>query len=115
MTNNTFALDALHASTNREIFCPRENTGNPQHDFFAHYSRLSPLQRLSLEQHTVNGTQISRYEPDIEHSTCGVKPSGFVSQLQDKAREMVRGAAFLSLLTFTKSAHNAPSACGGDG
>ena len=101
MTNNTFALDALHASTNREIFCPRENTGNPQHDFFAHYSRLSPLQRLSLEQHTVNGTQISRYEPDIEHSTCGVKPSGFVNQLQDKAREMVRGAAFLSLLTFT--------------
>ena len=100
MTNETFASDAFHPRTNRELFCPRENTGNPQHDFFAHYSRLSQLDRLSLEQHTVNGTQISRYEPDIEHSTCGVKPSSFVSQLQDKAREIVRGAALLSALAF---------------
>ena len=100
MTNNTFALDALHASTNREIFCPRENTGNPQHDFNTHYSRLSPLHRLILEQHTVNGTQISRYEPDIEHSTCSVKPSGFVAQLQGQASQIVRGAMLLSALTF---------------
>lgn len=100
MLNDTFAHDAFHARTNRELFCPRENTGNPQHDFFAHYSRLNPLDRLSLEQHTINGTRISRYEPDIEHSTCGVKPSGFVTQLQDKAREIVSGAALLSALTF---------------
>ncbi|MDQ3255681.1 MAG: hypothetical protein M3R15_17575, partial [Acidobacteriota bacterium] len=40
------------------------------------------------------------YEPDIEHSTCGAKPSGFVGQLQDKARDIVRGAALLSALTF---------------
>jgi len=101
MSNDTFTQNAFHARTNRELFCPRENTGNPQHDFYSHYSRLSPLQRLILEQHTINGTQISRYEPDIEHSTCGVKPSGFVTQLQDKASEIVCGAMLLSALTFT--------------
>lgn len=104
MSNDTFAQNAFHARTNRELFCPRENTGNPQHDFNSHYSRLSPLQRLSLEQHTINGTQISRYEPDIEHSTCCVKPSGFVAQLQDKASEIVRGAMLLSALTFISPA-----------
>jgi len=100
MSNDTFAQNAFHARTNRELFCPRENTGNPQHDFNTHYSRLSPMQRLSLEQHTINGTQISRYEPDIEHSTCCIKPAGFVTQLQDKASEIMRGAMLLSALTF---------------
>ena len=101
MSNDSFAQNIFHARTNRELFCPRENTGNPQHDFNTHSARLSPLQRLILEQHTINGTQISRYEPDIEHSTCCVKPSGFVAQLQDKASEIVRGAMLLSALTFT--------------
>jgi hypothetical protein len=103
MSNPTFDSNAQNARTNRDLFCPRENTGNPQHDFNTHYTRLSSLQRLSYEQHTVNGTQISRYEPDIEHSTCGVKSSSFVDQLQDKACEIVRRAMLLSALTFSAS------------
>jgi hypothetical protein len=29
----------VYARTNRELFRPRENTGNPQYDFYTHYSR----------------------------------------------------------------------------
>jgi hypothetical protein len=58
---------------------------NPHFDFYTHYSRLSGLQRLSLETHTVNGTQISRYEPDISHSTTGMNGLGLVDSALERA------------------------------
>lgn len=94
----------FYARTNRELFRPRENTGNPQYDFYTHYSRLSGLQRLSLEQHTVNGNQISRYEPDISHSTtCSGTPS-FVEAVERRALEVLRGAALVLTLSFNSPA-----------
>lgn len=83
----------LYARTNRELFRPRENTGNPQYDFFTHYSRLSQLQRLDLESHTVNGNQISRYEPDISHSTTCAGAPGSVAAAQRSACEILSCAA----------------------
>ena len=88
-----------YARTNRELFRPRENTGNPQYDFYTHYSRLSGLERLSLESHTVNGTQISRYEPDISHSTTCVNAPGFVDSALERARELLCGACLVSFLS----------------
>src|SRR4051812_27671176 len=85
----------LYARTNRELFRPRESTGNPQYDFYTHYSRLSGLQRLSLETHTVNGTQLSRYEPDISHSTTCVKAPDFVGTILDRARDLLCGACLV--------------------
>lgn len=90
--------ETTSARTNAELFRPRENTGNPQYDFYTHYSRLSGLQRLALERHTVNGTQISRYEPDISHSTTSVNQPGFVASVQDCARELLGSAALVLML-----------------
>ncbi len=87
--------ETTYASTNRALFRPSENTGNPQYDFYTHYSRLSGLQRLALERHTVNGNQISRYEPDISHSTTCVNQPGFVETLQECARELLGSAALI--------------------
>lgn len=97
----THRAGSFHARTNAELFRPQGNTGNPLHDFNTHYSRLSGLQRLTLERHTVNGNQISRYEPDITHSTAGVGTFGFVAGLQQRARDILGGAA----LVLTLSAH----------
>lgn len=97
----THRAESFHARTNAELFRPQGNTGNPLHDFNTHYSRLSGLQRLTLERHTVNGNQISRYEPDITHSTAGVCTPGFVACLQQRARDILGGAA----LVLTLSAH----------
>jgi hypothetical protein len=91
--------EQLYARTNRELFRPRESTGNPQYDFYTHYSRLSGLQRLSIESHTVNGTQISRYEPDISHSTTCVNAPGFVDSALERARELLCGACLVSFLS----------------
>lgn len=91
--------ESSYARTNRAIFRPRENTGNPQYDFYTHYSRLSQLDRLSVEQHTVNGNQISRYEPDISHSTACAKAPGFVAAVLEGARELLRGACLVLTLS----------------
>src|SRR5215210_5815527 len=100
MSNETQTRSAEqhYARTNRELFRPREATGNPQFDFYTHYSRLSGLQRLSLESHTVNGTQISRFEPDITHSTTSASAPGFVDSAIERARELLCGACFVSVL-----------------
>ena len=100
MSNETQSrhVDHLYARTNRELFRPRESTGNPQFDFYTHYSRLSGLQRLSFESHTVNGTQISRYEPDITHSTTLASAPGFVDSALEHARALLCGACFVSVL-----------------
>ena len=106
MSNGTQSQHAeqLYARTNRELFRPRESTGNPHYDFYTHYSRLSGLQRLSLETHTVNGTQISRYEPDISHSTTCAGAPGFVdSAPRACARAFVR--RLLSLVSHQKHAY----------
>jgi hypothetical protein len=87
--------ETLHARTNRELFRPRWDTGNPQYDFFTHYSRLSQLQRLDLESHTVNGNQISRYEPDISHSTACASAPGLVGAVRQRAHELLSGAALV--------------------
>src|ERR1051325_4848608 len=102
MSNETQSryAEQLYARTNRELFRPRESTGsNPQYDFYTHYSRLSGLQRLSIESHTVNGTQISRYEPDISHSTTCVNAPGFVDSALERARELLCGACLVSFLS----------------
>src|ERR1051325_3899648 len=102
MSNETQSryAEQLYARTNRELFRPRESTGsNPQYDFYTHYSRLSGLQRLSIESHTVNGTQISRYEPDISHSTTCVNAPGFVDSALERARELLCGACLVYFLT----------------
>jgi hypothetical protein len=100
MSNETQSRHAeqLYARTNRELFRPRESTGNPQFDFYTHYSRLSGIQRLSFESHTVNGTQISRYEPDISHSTTSASAPGFVDSALERARALLCGACFVSVL-----------------
>jgi hypothetical protein len=98
----TRSAEHVYARTNRELFRPRETTGNPHYDFYTHYSRLSGLERLSLESHTVNGTQISRYEPDITHSTTCVNAPGFVNSVLGRARELLCGACLvLTLSTST--------------
>ena len=84
--SQTRSAERIYARTNRELFRPRETTGNPHYDFYTHYSRLSGLERLSLETHTVNGTQISRYEPDISHSTTCVNAPGFIASVEQRAR-----------------------------
>jgi hypothetical protein len=89
----------LYARTNRELFRPRWDTGNPQYDFFTHYSHLSQLQRLDLESHTVNGNQISRYEPDISHSTMLTAAPAFVGTVQRRAHDVLSSAAII--LSFT--------------
>ena len=94
----TRSAEHVYARTNRELFRPRESTGNPQYDFYTHYSRLSGLERLSLETHTVNGTQISRYEPDISHSTTCVNAPGFVDLALERARQLLCGACLVSFL-----------------
>jgi hypothetical protein len=101
MSNETQSrhVEQLYARTNRELFRPRESTGNPHYDFYTHYSRLSGLERFSLETHTVNGTQISRYEPDISHSTTCVNAPGFVDSALERARELLCGACFVSFLS----------------
>lgn len=91
--------EQVYARTNRELFRPRESTGNPHYDFYTHYSRLSGLERLSLETHTVNGTQISRYEPDISHSTTCVNAPGYVDSALERARELLSSACFISFLS----------------
>ena len=106
MSNETQSRHAEHvyAPTNRELFRPRESTGNPHYDFYTHYSRLSGLERLSLETHTVNGTQISRYEPDISHSTSCVNAPGFVDSALERARELLCGACLVSVLSTSTPA-----------
>lgn len=99
MTSEHQSPDTAYARTNRELFHPRENTGNPQYDFFTHYSRLSGLERLDLESHTINGSQISRYEPDISHSTTCVKAPDFISSLRRRAFELLSGAALVLTLS----------------
>ncbi|MDQ3687767.1 MAG: hypothetical protein M3430_19500 [Acidobacteriota bacterium] len=99
MTSQHQSPETTYASTNRELFRPSENTGNPQYDFYTHYSRLSGLQRLALERHTVNGNQISRYEPDISHSTTCVNQPGFVETLQECAGEFLGSAALIIALS----------------
>ncbi len=111
MTSEHQSHDNSYARTNREIFRPRENTGNPQYDFFTHYSSLSGLERLSLERHTINGNQISRYEPDISHSTTCTKVSGFVSILQQHAVELLSGAALVLILSVNASAISIDCVC----
>ena len=109
MTSQQQAPETIYARTNREIFRPAENTGNPQYDFFTHYARLSGLARLSLESHTVNGTQISRYEPDITHSTTCVKAPGLVTTLRARAAELLSGA--ILVLTLGTSAPTFAAPC----
>lgn len=106
MSNETQSRHAEHvyARTNRELFRPRESTGNPHYDFYTHYSRLSGLERLSLETHTVNGTQISRYEPDISHSTTCVNAPGFVDSALEHARELLCCACLVSVLSTSTPA-----------
>jgi hypothetical protein len=106
MANETQSRHAEHvyARTNRELFRPRESTGNPQYDFGTHYSRLSGLERLSLETHTVNGTQISRFEPDISHSTTCAGAPGFVDSALGRARDLLRGACSVSFLSTSTPA-----------
>lgn len=99
----TRSAEQLYARTNRELFRPRESTGNPQYDFYTHYSRLSGLERLSLESHTVNGTQISRFEPDITHSTTSVNPPDFVARVLGSARDLLCGAALVLTLSTSTS------------
>lgn len=105
--------ESSYARTNRELFRPRENTGNPQYDFYTHYSRLSGLQRLDLESHTVNGNQISRYEPDISHSTTGAGAPSFTASVQQRARELLTGAALVLTLSVNSPAF-ASSRCAQD-
>jgi hypothetical protein len=106
MSNETQSryAEQVYARTNRELFRPRESTGNPHYDFYTHYSRLSGLERLSLETHTVNGTQISRYEPDISHSTTCVNAPGFVDLALERARELLSGACLVSYLSTSTPA-----------
>jgi hypothetical protein len=106
MSNETRSRHVEHhyARTNRELFRPRESTGNPQYDFGTHYSRLSGLERLSLESHTVNGTQISRFEPDISHSTTCAGAPGFVDSALERARDLLCSAAFVSFLSTSTPA-----------
>lgn len=99
MSSQHHSPETTYALTNRELFRPSENTGNPQYDFYTHYSRLSGLQRLALECHTVNGNQISRYEPDISHSTTCVKAPGFVAALQGRAFDLLSSAALVLTLS----------------
>ncbi|HKC65629.1 MAG TPA: hypothetical protein VKB86_18450 [Pyrinomonadaceae bacterium] len=104
MSNETQSRRAEHvyARTNRELFRPRESTGNPHYDFYTHYSRQSGVERLSLESHTVNGTQISRYEPDITHSTTCASAPSFVDSVLGRARELLCGVCLvLTLSTST--------------
>lgn len=106
MSNETQSRHAeqLYARANRELFRPRASTGNPHYDFYTHYSRLSGLQRLSLETHTVNGTQISRHEPDISHSTTCVYAPGFVDSALERARELLCGACLVSFFSTSTPA-----------
>jgi|GEM_PF-2020014 len=109
MSNQHQSPETTYALTNRELFRPSENTGNPHYDFHTHYSRLSGLQRLVVESHTVNGSQISRYEPDISHSTMCVKASGFVAALQERACELLSGAALVLILSTNATTFAAES------
>ncbi len=104
MASQHHSPETTCVSTNRELFRPSANTGNPQYDFYTHYSRLSGLQRLALERHTVNGNQISRYEPDISHSTTCVKAPGFVVALQRRAFELLSVATLILTLSTNASA-----------
>lgn len=112
MSNETQSgrADRVYARSNRELFRPRESTGNPHYDFYTHYSRLSGLERLSLETHTVNGTQISRYEPDVSHPTTCAGAPGFVDSALERARDLLSGACLVSVLstsTFAFATANA--------
>lgn len=109
MTSQHQSPENLYATTNRELFRPSENTGNPQYDFYTHYSRLSGLQRLDVESHTVNGNQISRYEPDISHSTACVKAPSFVAVLQQRALHVLSSAALVLTLSANATTFAAES------